>query len=99
MQQSTYRALKYTAVFLAMPLIGLFIYGLMHYFVYVLPLSGKSSTWMYTFYTLLIIAFGLAAGYWMLKAAFHAAHIREGEPELRLRDLPKHQPKAGPENT
>ncbi len=65
-------------------------YAAMHLAIYFLGLNQQSSAAAYVFYTVFIIALGLALPYWMLKAGRHAAHLRNRqEGELHLSDIPK----------
>lgn len=70
-------------------------YGIMHLLAYAVPLD-QDSTGMHLLVTLAIIALGLMVPYWMLKAGFFRAHLRNrDEDELHLRDLPKDGHSAG----
>jgi hypothetical protein len=74
------------ALIVLIPVIG---YGIMHLSVYLLPVSGES-LWGDLAFTLLLIFLGLAIPYWMLKLAFHRAHMRNPEEkDMHLSDLPK----------
>jgi hypothetical protein len=75
------------ALIVLLPTVG---YGLMHFLIYVFPMS-ETSTWSHIIYTVILIALGLTIPYFMLKALFSAAHRQNprDEHELHLKDLPK----------
>jgi len=85
---------EYVFFLLLIPLIGVSEYFLMSALnPYVIQVSGKDNS-LTIIYMVLILTVGLIAPYLMLKALFHAAHIRDGkEKELALKDLSKDQEK------
>lgn len=73
------------AFIIALPVIG---FTGMYMFVYILPLSDN--VLIQIFYTLVLIALGLAIPYWILKLGIHEAHLANPEEkELELKDVPK----------
>jgi hypothetical protein len=64
-------------------------YAIMYFAVYIVPLSGAGLA-NQLFYTVLLIALGLAVPYWVLKLVGYAAHKENPrEKTVRLKDIAK----------